>query len=569
MTVRAALPADARLWPVAALPLAVAVLAIVLPVEGTARLLASGGVAPESRFIGVWLLKGALLATAVAALVSARVGRRGPEGEPAAAESAPVDRGALLALGAIVTVGAVLRLIGLGEELWVDEIDTLYNHVRLPFGEIIGTYASQNQHPLYSILARVSYLAMGKAEWAIRLPAVVFGVGSLWMTFLFARRLAGRTEALLASLILAVSYHHVWFSQNARGYTGILFFALLGTWMMLRLINAETAHPLATAWAYAAVMALAAYTHLTAVLIVVGHAMTLVLLWLRRRDPELTRRYLWSAAAIVFSALLTLVVYAVVLPQLIPEVTKTRGDGSTIEWTRPIWFITESLRVLATGTPGGALFAVIALGVVAVGVVSYWRRSPAAVLLMLLPAVITGAVLVMLHHNLWPRFFFFGAAFFVLFAIRGGFAIARAVVPSSANRLAVAGALAVAALSAVTVPRAWLPKQQFKRAADYVDASRRPGDKAVAIDVAALIYDLYPRRDGWHLISSLDSLTAIERSGGRTWAVYTFTPRLRSLHPDLAQRLESAAYRPDRIFPASVGGGEIHVVIRDSGAGYD
>ena len=122
---------------------------------------------------------------------------------------------------------------------------------------MIGTYHSQNHHPLYSLLARVSYLAMGGADWAIRVPALLFGVASVWATYRFAREVTDRRESLLAAALLSVSYHHVWFSQNARGYSALLFLTLAGSTLFLRMLRAGPTAITRTAWLYGAVMALA------------------------------------------------------------------------------------------------------------------------------------------------------------------------------------------------------------------------------------------------------------------------------------------------------------------------
>src|SRR5690606_19936697 len=73
-----------------------------------------------------------------------------------------------------------------------------------------------------------------------RVPAVVFGVLCIPMLFLLADRVTSRVEAWMASLLLTVSYHHIWFSQNARAYTGLLFFAMLTTWLFLIGLSART-----------------------------------------------------------------------------------------------------------------------------------------------------------------------------------------------------------------------------------------------------------------------------------------------------------------------------------------
>jgi uncharacterized membrane protein len=48
-------------------------------------------------------------------------------------------------------------------------------------------------------------------------------VASIGALYLLGRAVAGPTEALFAAALMTVAYHHVWFSQNARGYSGLLF----------------------------------------------------------------------------------------------------------------------------------------------------------------------------------------------------------------------------------------------------------------------------------------------------------------------------------------------------------
>ena len=98
--------------------------------------------------------------------------------------------------------------------------------------------------------------------------------------------MTNRREALLASALLTVSYHHVWFSQNARGYTGMLLWTLLGTYFFIRGARTGGLRPWA---AYGFVMALGTYTHLTMGFVAVGHG--LVYLWLlATRARHLGRR---------------------------------------------------------------------------------------------------------------------------------------------------------------------------------------------------------------------------------------------------------------------------------------
>jgi Dolichyl-phosphate-mannose-protein mannosyltransferase len=107
--------------------------------------------------------------------------------------------GPALALGAILAGAAALRFHALDTGLWHDEILILY-----------------------TVLARLSLGLFGDGCWVLRLPAAVFGIASVGALYGLAREVTDRGEALLTAALLAFSYHHVWFSQNARGYTGLL-----------------------------------------------------------------------------------------------------------------------------------------------------------------------------------------------------------------------------------------------------------------------------------------------------------------------------------------------------------
>ena len=155
----------------------------------------------------------------------------------------PVSRNEWLALVAILLLALVLRVIGLNAQLWYDEILTLTDFVRKPYGELVGDFSSLNNHMFYSLQARASILAFGESAWALRLPALLYGMASLVVLWLIGREAAGRRAALLAVLLLAISYHHVWFTQNARGYTALLFWTSLATLLLARFASSTRALP--------------------------------------------------------------------------------------------------------------------------------------------------------------------------------------------------------------------------------------------------------------------------------------------------------------------------------------
>ena len=138
-------------------------------------------------------------------------------------------------LAGVLLAALLLRLPGhLDSGLWFDEIWLLVESVRVPFATLFTAFESDNNHPLYSVLAWMSVETLGERAWSLRLPAVLFGAASIGMTWRFALLVTDRWEAALATALLALSYHHVWFSQNARGYTMLLFFTVAATHFLLR-----------------------------------------------------------------------------------------------------------------------------------------------------------------------------------------------------------------------------------------------------------------------------------------------------------------------------------------------
>jgi len=544
--------------------------AVVLPVEGLARALVVDPLLQERLVLGGRILQGLLVLHAALLLGSLRlaVPRAAPLVEaPAEAVAADEAGGAAGAdgLGArerlfvvlLVLAGFGLRLFALGDGLWFDEIDTLTKVLRRPWGELLGVFDSQNHHLLYSLLARLGLDAGFETHVAIRLPAAVFGALSLGAAYTFARRLTDRIEAGAVALFLFCAYHHVWFSQNARGYTGLLLFTLLGSSAFVdALTRAPSWRPVLR---YGVWMALACLLHATAAIVVAAHGLVWLVLAFGTRRRAAGR--FWPGWAFVFATSFTLLAYALVLPQFVDTLLAPTMPGKETEWKDPLWLARETLGSLAASLPGGWLGLGAGLSVGALGLVAWFRRGWVFVGILLLPAVLTATAIVALNHNLWPRFFFSSAAFLVLVPVRGfGFG-AELVLRKSGRAVAIArvvmAALVVGA-AATTLPAAFGPKQDFPGALEHVEAARAPGDVVATVDMAQMPYDLYLRTD-WVPVDTEAELEALERLPGATWVVLTMPTKLAADFPDVWARLESRYEEAGR-FPGTVRGGDVVVL---------
>jgi hypothetical protein len=122
-------------------------------------------------------------------------------------------------LGLVVFVGAVVRISLLDHVLRNDEVVTATRH-GVDLITAITDYSAPNNHILHTVLVNLSTSLFGMDPWAIRLPALLFGLGLIiavdwWITSATGKRAAG----LLAAAFVAGSSMLIEYSTTARGYT--------------------------------------------------------------------------------------------------------------------------------------------------------------------------------------------------------------------------------------------------------------------------------------------------------------------------------------------------------------
>jgi hypothetical protein len=472
-------------------------------------------------------------------------------------------RAPCLMLVALMAVASLLDAIGFNRDLWLDEIYTLVRVVRHPIRGIITNYQGDNQHMFYSVLARISVVLFGEHPWTVRLPAVVFGVCAVPALYFLAREVTTRREALLATTLLTVSYHLLWFSQDARGYTGMLFLTLVCTIYLLRgLRSAKWSNWLI----YAVAASLGAYMYLMVVFVVLAHAAICawLLLFPAKNGDCRVRDWKQPAAAMALAGLLTLLLYAPVLLQLQQNFLHQPSKMQAI--STPHWAFWETLRGLQIGF-GSAAAVAVAGALFAAGLWSYFRQSRVAAAVFVLPGLGTAAGAFAARGTMYPRFYFYLLGFAMLIVVRGAMA-AGAV---SARKLghgtdtAMQGvkwgtALVVLMIlvSAISLTKDYqYPKQDFSGAMRFVVTRPQADEPVVTTGVIGYVYEQYYGLS-WVQVDSAAQLDAIRAQGHRVWMVYTFPLYVERETPDLM-----ATIRRDcpakRVFPGTVGGGDVTV----------
>ncbi len=147
-------------------------------------------------------------------------------------DSARLSFGFLLAC---TMLAAVLRFYHLGgASLWVDEILT-WHMIWPDHGlTLAGQVWAAIQAPLY-LLVVWPLMRIQENEWMMRLPAAIAGILTVPVFGILLGRILDQRAARLGTILLAVSPFHVWYSQEGRGYSFLIFFVVLMTLAYLEL----------------------------------------------------------------------------------------------------------------------------------------------------------------------------------------------------------------------------------------------------------------------------------------------------------------------------------------------
>jgi mannosyltransferase len=277
---------------------------------------------------------------------------------PESATGKPSSSFALSAiLPAFVTLlAAFLRMHALtAKSFWLDEGISI-DIARLPWPQFLHVmWSGEANMALYYLVLRF-WLTFGSSEGFVRGLSVLFSVATVPVVFFLGARLFSRRVGLLAALLLAINAYHIRYAQETRSYAMVVFFAVLATWLLAKNLQ----EPSSAHWGiYAAVCAMATYSHFYAVLLVPAQAISL-LSWRRDEIPwrKLVGSFLAFGVMIVPVAVFVFAIY----------VLKTGAPPNL--WFTPLQ--PDSLLLLGidfSGVYGRLLLSlhVLAMGIAALG----------------------------------------------------------------------------------------------------------------------------------------------------------------------------------------------------------
>jgi 4-amino-4-deoxy-L-arabinose transferase-like glycosyltransferase len=495
--------------------------------------------------------------------------------------SGPAENGldrptAYLLLSLITLASIFLRLYGLNSELWLDEIATLTIYREATFLQIISSFVSSNNHLLNTLLEKLTIALFGEQSWSVRLPAAFFGTLTIPAVYWLARQSLSRWASLGVALLLAVSYHHIFFSQNGRGYSAYLFFSVAATALLIKAWQEERPW-LWLLYIVTTLLNLAAY--LLSGFVLLAHGLlvgaALLLLWRRGIDyrPLLKR----LAGVFGLTALLAFQLYALLLPQMAAYMRAVYSDDPAAGFSPfSLEFLQELLRGLSAGfNPILLLAAAVPAAVIGLaGFLILLRRNWLVTLSLYLPNGLLFLFLISRGLVISPRFFLLMLIAALLTAVQSLEWLAGLVdglLNRAGQRRPIQGYLAGGVLLLLTLASLYtlrsyytVPKQAYHSSLTFLESVRQPDEIVIVIHLAEGGYRYYTPRFGvtegeeYFYVRSLEAFEAVLAANpDKTPILVTTFPRaLRINYPDLAGRIESG-WQIVHTFPATVGDGQI------------
>ena len=239
-----------------------------------------------------------------------------------------------------------------------------YGYQRFPSGYVY----TRGYIPHYMTAGAIS--VFGLNNFSVMLPSLLMALGSLWLTFLFAKDVLRRPWlGIGASLLLIVLDMQAFFATSPRMYMTLQFFTMLAVYSAWRgYVKGDQRFILLTFLAVSA----AILTHIEAGILIVSIPASLVLftLWTKRKYASFSSLYSFQSvvgAAVLFSVVAFSYVYSI--PGAMPTISDHGGlppgsDGGILNLDLTNWV--SQIYQLERAFPFGLSLTLVAIYVVIV-----------------------------------------------------------------------------------------------------------------------------------------------------------------------------------------------------------
>ncbi len=305
----------------------------------------------------------------------------------------------LVALVAMLGLSTAFFRLG-SKGLWGDEVWQVYWSQQQSFWQTLARFTIFNEanslrhlsdsklpvlvtsvdnYPLHFLWTHLT-TKLGTSEFWARFPSAFLGAASVLIMFLLGRKLFGQRAGLTAAVLMALAPYHVWYAQDARPYSALVFYSLLSLYFFAEILE----RPSWKAWlGFVLATTLNFYNHMLASLPFITELMVSagigIIWWLRARSTKLQtdvserhkiRRSLWMAwsglfvAAVIALPVLAKAIILIKLQGLVP------GQNTRFQLTSQ--FLGSLFSSFGAGN-GTLLWAFILLSIIGLGTALFRR----------------------------------------------------------------------------------------------------------------------------------------------------------------------------------------------------
>lgn len=118
-------------------------------------------------------------------------------------------------------------------QVGMDEPFSIFHAQKEPMG-IAKELAKGNNPPLFEVILHYQMLVWGDDAAAVRVPSMLFSIGTAVLVFLLGWRAGGQVAGMVGALLFSFGKWPIYFAHEARAYALLGFLTLLVLWLLLR-----------------------------------------------------------------------------------------------------------------------------------------------------------------------------------------------------------------------------------------------------------------------------------------------------------------------------------------------
>jgi len=389
------------------------------------------------------------------------------------------------------------------QSLWSDEGISLQRSMQ-PFGQLLRSMPVEHL-PGYFVVLHFWIGLVGDSDFATRFLSVWPSVLAVAMAYRLATELGNRQAGLVTALLLSTNAFQIWYAQEARAYSWLLFAGLAASWCLWHLLVEPGRQDWAFFIGYVLAITFCVYAHFYGFLVPIAHTVFALGWLLVRRDWRAVRRWAFAGVIVVLGFL--------------PWLPRAWKIFSYKGWRDPIDPWQVPWRVLMSYTAGETMplpwqewLPWLYLALALLGLWLWWRVRPAATLflanLVLTPLLFVFA-LTLRHPDFHERYTIMVSGPLMI-VIGGSLAAASPLVAKwlvsrrpfvwLLGPLALVLLLGLVATNRLALAQLYtnpdMQKPDYRAAAAYIQQMQQPGDVIVTDGIDPNIVFLHYYKGG-------------------------------------------------------------------------